>query len=289
VLPRRLIPAMALVIGLVAPVALVASSPALASSTRAGAPPAKVVSLSPTATEMLFAIGAGPQVVAVDDQSSYPKRAPRTDLSGYTPNVEAIAGYEPDLVVVPDAQVKSQLEDLGIDVLVLPAANTLADSYAQLRRLGRATGRTKAAAGVVRGMKADIAGLRAEVPKKGRDPTAYYELDDTYFSADSSSFIGRILALGGFANIADAAKGDSGGYPQLSSEFVVDADPDVVFLADTKCCAQSAASFGARPGFDELTAVKRGAVVPLDDDVASRWGPRVVALLRRIVKEREQL
>jgi iron complex transport system substrate-binding protein len=289
VLPRRLIPAMALVTGLVAPVALVASSPALAASTRVGAPPAKVVSLSPTATEMLFAIGAGPQVVAVDDQSSYPKRAPRTDLSGYTPNVEAIAGYEPDLVVVPDAQVKSQLEDLGIDVLVLPAANTLADSYAQLRRLGRATGRTKAAAGVVRGMKADIAGLRAEVPKKGRDPTAYYELDDTYFSADSSSFIGRILALGGFANIADAAKGDSGGYPQLSSEFVVDADPDVVFLADTKCCAQSAASFGARPGFDELTAVKRGAVVPLDDDVASRWGPRVVALLRRIVKEREQL
>lgn len=263
--------------------------PANAARARTADRPTRIVSLSPTATEMLFAIGAGKQVVAVDDQSSFPARAPRTDLSGYTPNVEAIAGYEPDLVVVPDPQVRSQLEDLGIDVLVLPAATRLADSYRQLRRLGRVTGRPQAANELVEEMRTEIDALVSEVPDGPGRPTAYYELDETYFSADSSTFIGRLLRLGGFANIADGAKAEAPGYPQLSAEAIVDADPDAVFLADTKCCAQSPETFGSRPGFDELTAVAEGHVVALDDDVASRWGPRVVELLREIVKERAQL
>jgi iron complex transport system substrate-binding protein len=262
-------------------------STASAAARRATDAPQKIVSLSPTATEMLFAIGAGKQVIAVDDQSTFPERAPRTDLSGYTPNVEAIAGYDPDLVVVSDGQVRKQLEGLGIDVLVLRAADELADSYAQIRKLGKVTGHTKSAERLVAEMKADIADLVERVPN-GKRPSAYYEVDDTYFSADSSTFIGRLLKLGGFANVADATKGENGGYPQLSSEFIVDSDPDVVFLADTKCCAQSPETFSERPGFAELTAVADGNVVALDEDVAQRWGPRVVDLLRQIVKQREQ-
>jgi iron complex transport system substrate-binding protein len=255
---------------------------------RAADRPERIVSLSPTATEMLFAIGAGKQVVAVDDQSNFPKRAPKTDLSGYTPNVEAIAGYEPDLVVAPDGQVKRQLQDLGIKVLVLPAASKLADSYSQIRKLGTVTGHGSAANHLVDEMRRDIAALATEVPS-GKRPSAYYELDDTYFSADSSTFIGRLLKLAGFANIADGAKAESPGYPQLSSEAVVDANPDIVFLSDTKCCAQSVETFSTRPGFDALTAVSKNHVVELDDDVAERWGPRVVDLLRQLVKERKQL
>jgi iron complex transport system substrate-binding protein len=278
----------ALTVALGAAVAGLVPAAAHASAARAADAPQKIVSLSPTATEMLFAIGAGKQVIAVDDQSSFPERAPRTDLSGYTPNVEAIVGYDPDLVVAPDGQVRKQLEDLGIDVLVLPAAAKLADSYAQIRKLGKVTGHTKSADRVVSEMKADIADLADQVPS-GKEPSAYYEVDDTYFSADSSTFVGRLLKLGGFANVADAAKGDNnGGYPQLSSEFIIDADPDTVFLADTKCCGQSAATFGDRPGFAELQSVQDGDVVALDEDVAQRWGPRVVALLRQIVKQRTQ-
>ena len=263
---------------------------ASASTAIAGSdPPKKIISLSPTATEMLFAIGAGDQVVAVDEQSSYPKRAPRTSLSGLTPNLEAIAGYEPDLVVSSEGAVRKQLEDLGVKVAVLPAADRLADTYAQIRRLGRLTGHEASADRLVRKMKADIADLVAKIPDQREDPNAYYELDDTYFSADSSTFIGRLLELGGFANIADHAKGDSGGYPQLSSEFVIDANPEAVFLADTKCCAQSVTTLRERPGFADIAAVKSGNVVALDDDVASRWGPRVVALLREIVEERTKL
>ena len=134
-----------LAVALGAAVAVVLPSTAHAGARRVADAPQKIVSLSPTATEMLVAIGAGKEVTAVDDQSTYPERAPRTDLSGYTPNVEAIAGYDPDLVVAPDAQVRGQLEDLGIDVLVLPAAERLADSYAQIRKLGTVTGHTKSA------------------------------------------------------------------------------------------------------------------------------------------------
>jgi len=284
---RRLCNAL-LVTALGAALIFVVAPPTSASSASAAGQPSKIVSLSPTATEMLFAIGAGDQVIAVDDQSSFPTDAPVTDLSGYTPNVEAIVGYDPDLVALPDGKIKNQLQDLGVDAVVLPVAGKLADSYAQIRKLGRITGNAEAANQLVAEMKADVADLRDEVPD-GKRPTTYYELDDTYFSVDSTSFIGRLLKMGGFANIADEAKGDSGGYPQLSSEFIVDADPDVVFLADVKCCGQTPETFGARPGFDALTAVADGKVVALDDDIASRWGPRAVELLGQIVTERNQL
>jgi iron complex transport system substrate-binding protein len=261
-------------------------------ATAAGAAdrPERIVSLSPTATEMLFAIDAGDQVVAVDDQSDFPTDVPSTDLSGFEPNVEAIAGYNPDLVVMSDDSVKDQLGQLGIKVLVLPGAKQLTDTYAQIKRLGGITGHGSAAKQLVREMRGDIADLRDTVPGGADRPTAYYELDDTLFSADSSTFIGRLLRLGGFDNIADQAQGkDSGGYPQLSAEFIVDEDPDVIFLADTECCGQSTETLAKRAGFTGLTAIRDDHVVELSDDVASRWGPRVVDLLRQIVKERKTL
>lgn len=274
----------ALAFGALAVGSLASGAPAGA----AGGPRKAIISLSPTATEMLFAIGAGKQVIAVDDQSSFPRQAPRTDLSGFEPNVEAIAGYDPDLVIMDSDAVKTQLEALGIDVLVLPAAQSLTDSYAQIRRLGKVTGHAAAANRVASEMTSDIAELAADKPA-GEVPSTYYELDDTFFSADSTTFIGRLLKLAGFSNIADEAAGDGSGYPQLSAEYVVDSDPDVVFLADTKCCGQSAKTVARRPGFADLTAVRDDHVVPLDDDIASRWGPRVVELLRTMVKERQQL
>jgi iron complex transport system substrate-binding protein len=261
-----------------------------AGATRASAAsrPKAIVSLSPTATEMLFAIGAGKQVVAVGDQSNYPKNAPHTKLSEFTPNVEAVAGYQPDLVVLPDSSVAAPLRALGIEVVVQKAATTLDGTYAELLQLGKVTGHRSGAQKLVASMRQKIAKLVAAVSHRKKRPTVYYELDDTYYSADSSTFIGRLLKLAGFANIADAA-GAGSGYPQLSAEYIVNANPDVIFLADTKCCNQSKATVGARPGFSDLAAVKHGHVVALDDDIASRWGPRVVQLLAVIVKASKQL
>jgi iron complex transport system substrate-binding protein len=110
----------------------------------------------------------------------------------------------------------------------------------------------------------------------------YYELDDTFYSVTSKTFIGQLLRMLGLENIADAVGKGSGGYPQLSAEYIIESDPDLIFLADTKCCGQSAETVAKRPGWAGLTAVAEGGVVPLDDDVASRWGPRVVELLEPI-------
>jgi iron complex transport system substrate-binding protein len=246
--------------------------------------PTRIVSLSPTATEMLFAMGAGDQVVAVDDQSNYPAVAPMTDLSGYEPNVEAIASYEPDLVVyaTEPGDLASSLDGLGITALLQPAAASLREVYREIQQLGLATGNVADAETLVDTMKDEIASITDGIDPNGPRLSFYHELDDTYYSVTSSTFIGQLYSLVGLTNIADRAKGAGGGYPQLSAEYIIEANPDLIFLADTKCCGQSARTVAKRAGWDRITAVERGNVIPLDDDVASRWGPRVVDYLREI-------
>ena len=256
-----------------------AASGAPTSAEPGGDAPQRIVSLSPTATEMLFAIGAGDQVIAVDDQSNYPPEteAVRTDLSGFTPNVEAIAGYEPDLVVTsgpPD--LTTQLESVGLDVWEGLAATTLDETYAQIEQLGVLTGHVAEAAELVASMESELESIARSVPTSEVPLTLYHELDPTFFSADSTTFIGAVYSLFGLRNIADTAEGETGGYPQLSAEFIISADPDLIFLADTKCCGENAETVAARPGWDGLNAVVNGNVVVMDDDIASRWGPRVV-------------
>ena len=246
--------------------------------------PTKVVSISPTATEMLFAIGAGGQVVAADSYSDYPADAPTTDLSAYEPNVEAIASYDPDLVVYSDdlGDLQKSLDKLHIPAVQQPAAATIDDVYAQIEQLGQATGHVAEAQAQVDDLQAEVAAVAASVGDQGSGMSYYYELDDTYYSVTSDTFIGNLLGLLGMKNIADEAKGASSGYPQLSAEYIVAADPDLILLADTKCCDQDAASVAKRPGWADLAAVQQGGVVELDDDVASRWGPRIVQLLQKV-------
>jgi len=246
--------------------------------------PTAVISLSPTATEDLFAIGAGAQVVAVDDQSDYPPAAPKTSLSGFKPNIEAIAAKRPDLVVVADdsSGVAASLGKIGIPTLVEDAAPTLNDAYTQIEQLGTATGHTTEANALVTSMRAAIAAVVAAQPHRASPPRIYHELDQTFYSATSKSFIGQLYTLLGAHDIADAADSQGSGYPQLSAEYIVKADPDVIFLADHLCCGQTPATVAGRPGWSVITAVRDHAVVTLDDDVASRWGPRVVDLVKAI-------
>jgi iron complex transport system substrate-binding protein len=277
---RRLLPLLLL---LVLALAAGACGQDGASSDAAADRPQRIVSLSPTATEMLFAIGAGGQVVAVDSNSNYPAEAPKTDLSAYQPNIEAIAGYKPDLVVYSDdpGELKAGLDKLSIPVLQQPAATNLDDTYAQLDQLGRATGHAEEAGQVASAMRAEIEKIAA-AGRPERPLTYYHELDKNLYTATSKTFIGQLYDQLGMKNIADAADKDATGYPQLSAEYVIKADPDLIFLADTKCCGQSAKTVAARDGWDELTAVRSGGVVELDDDVASRWGPRVVDFLKTV-------
>lgn len=276
------------------PTALTATFPVTVTGTNGAVTvekqPAAIVSLSPSATEMLFAMGAGQQVKAVDDQSNYPADAPKTTLSGFTPNVEAIAGYSPDLVVfATDANgLAAGLKKLGIPALQLDAATTLDQSYAQMTELGKATGHPEEADKLVASVKERIDAAVASVPTSETPVKVYHELDPTYFSVTSSTFVGDVYKKFGLTNIADQAKDLAGGYPQLSAEFVVKAAPDLIVLADTKCCQQSAATLAKRPAFASVPAVAKGRIVAADDDIASRWGPRVADFAEQIAAELSQ-
>lgn len=268
-----------------------------ASLSHTTAAPGCIVSLSPTATESLFAIGAGAQVKAVDLDANFPtKGLPSTRIDAFNPSVEAVASVcpisaahpssKPDLVIISyDANsIKEQLTAAGIRVVEQDAAATLSDVYAQINQLGTLTGHATAASHLVMTMKNQIAGDIKSIPAHaGKVLTGYFELDQTYYSLTSDTFVGALMASLGIVNIANAAASPSDyGYPQLNSEYIVSASPKVIFLADTLCCHQSASTVAARPGWSNISAVKNHHVIALNDDVASRWGPRVALLMGQL-------
>jgi iron complex transport system substrate-binding protein len=251
------------------------------------AKPVSIASLSPTATEMLYAIGAGDQVTVVDNFSDYPKDLPDARVDAYQLNVEALTAYQPDLVIAsgasPDQEAK--FKALGMTMLVQTAPADLTGTFTQIETLGRVTGHVAEAEALVTKLKAQVADIVAQLPKAGRPLTYYYELDQTYYSVTSDTFVGSVLAQLGLKSIADDAEGAAaaGGYPQLSAEFILKANPDYILLTDTVCCQQSAASVAARDGWSALSAVAGGRVVELNDSVASRWGPRIVDLMQSVL------
>jgi iron complex transport system substrate-binding protein len=247
------------------------------------AKPERIVSLSPAHTETLFAIGAGPQVVAVDDYSDHPPNAPKTKLSGFKPNAEAVIEYKPDLVVVSDDLngIVKALEKVRIPVLLEPAAGNLDEAYDEIRDLGLATGHSDEADKLVTDMQASIKET-VDASSKAKGLTYYHELDNQLHSVTSKTFVGQVYGLFGLRNIADEADGANSGYPQLSREFLLKQDPDLIFLADTKCCGQNAETVAKRPGWSDLGAVENGGVIELDDAIASRWGPRLPEFVKAI-------
>jgi iron complex transport system substrate-binding protein len=242
----------------------------------------RIVSLSPTATEILFAIGAGDQVVAVDQFSNYPAEAPLSDLDGFQVNVEAVAAYEPQVVVMQSNEASTALEALGITVIVQDSPADFEGIYAQIEALGAATENETGAAQLVAEMQTDIDNLLADAPDAS-GLSYYHELGTDYYSLNSDAFVAQVYGLFGMVSIGDDAAGEAfAGYLPLSEEYILESDPEFIFLADTIWAEQTAETVAARPGWGDLTAVKTGAVVELDDDVASRWGPRVVEFAEAI-------
>ena len=250
--------------------------------------PNRIVSLDPTATEDLYAIGAGTQVVAVDQDSDFPPGVPVTSLSGLTPNIEAIAKYNPSLVVASQDSngLVSGLGKLGIPVLIEPAVSTLSAAYQQIEQLGRATGHYNQSTEVVQNMIEVITDTVKQAGGKYRGMTYYWELsNDPYYSATSATFIGHVLDMFGLKNIADAAgKPADGGYPELSQEYIVTAKPQLIFLADNMPAdgGQTPAIVAKRPGWAGMPAVADHDIFGLNDDIASRWGPRLPNLVNEI-------
>ena len=248
--------------------------------------PTKIISLSPSATEILYAVGAGSQILAVDNLSNYPANAPVSEISAFEPSVEAILAKKPDLVLLSidstkAPQIRNALVKLGIPVLMEKAPATLKDVYAENTLLARVTDRQAGAVKLNASMAKSIKEILAKA-KKSSKIRILHELDDTYYSVTSNTFIGKVYKDFGAVNIADAAAGaDNSGYPQLSAEYLLKSDPQVIFLADAQY-GVTADSVSKRAGWSQISAVKNKKIVELPADIPSRWGPRLVDFYKLI-------
>jgi iron complex transport system substrate-binding protein len=255
-------------------------------TTKIAKKPTKIISLSPSATEILYAIGAGSQILAVDNLSNYPANAPVSEISAFDPSVEAILAKKPDLVLISvdstkAPQIRNALVKLGIPVLMEKAPATLQDVYAENTLLARVTDRQSGAQKLNASMAKSIKETLAKA-KKSSKIRIYHEVDDTYFSVTSNTFIGTVYKDFGAVNIADAASvADNSGYPQLSAEYLLKSNPQVIFLSNAQY-GVTANSVSKRAGWSQISAIKNKKIVELPADIPSRWGPRLVDFYKLI-------
>ena len=255
-------------------------------TTKISKKPTKIISLSPSATEIFYAVGAGSQILAVDNLSNYPTGTPISEISAFEPNVEAILAKKPDLVLLSidstkAPQIRNALVKLGIPVLMEKAPATLNDVYAENTLFGRVTDCADGAAKLNASMAKSIKDVLLKV-KKSSKIRIFHEIDDNYYSVTSNTFIGKVYKDFGAVNIADAASGaDGSGYPQLSAEYLLKSDPQVIFLADAQY-GVSSELVSKRAGWSQISAVKNQKIVELPADIPSRWGPRLVDFYKLI-------
>lgn len=243
------------------------------------APPQRIASLSAGHTEILYAIGAGDQVTAVDNTSDCPQAV--NDLpkvNAFTPSVEAIADLEPDLVVIffDPGDLQASLQNLDIAVLNLAAPASVQGVYEQTALLGEATGHAADAADLVADMQAEVQDIQSQIGEVTEGPTVFHEIDSTYFTAGPGSFIADLYDILAAQNIADAT-GEA--YPQMSAEAIIQADPEVIVLADEDA-GETPETVKARPGWSSISAVQNARIHVIDPDIVSRPGPRLVEALR---------
>ena len=242
--------------------------------------PASVVALSPSFVEIFCELDACDRLVAIDENSDYPPEvADIPKLSGFSPSVEGIAESEPALVVMSfdPGGLQEALEQLGITVLFLDAPPSVAGVYEQIEILGDVVGNPDGADELVASMESRVDALTVQLPE-GEGPRVFHELDNTFFTAGPGSFIADLYVILGAQNIAGEADSP---FAQLSAEVIIEADPEVIILAD-EGLGETVESVAARPGWDTISAVANGRIHGADPDLISRPGPRIVDALEQL-------
>lgn len=240
-----------------------------------GSSPKRIISLSPSITEILFEIGSGNQVIAVDNLSNYPNEAPISDISAYDPNVEAISLLNPDLVILSYniKNLKAALKKIGIETIYLPAPLNFEDILDQIDYLGLQTGNEDKAKKLISKMKNRMKTLQ-KLRENEKATKIYHEIDPNYYSPSKFSFIGDIYQKLNYKNVADKADISNLGYPKLSPELIISENPDLIVLPgkDNKYVEK----VKLRPGWSYIEAVKKNNFLLTNNDIASRWGPRIL-------------
>ncbi|MDA0353318.1 MAG: ABC transporter substrate-binding protein [Chloroflexi bacterium] len=247
------------------------------------APPERIISFSPGATEILFAIGAGDQVIAVDEFSDYPAAAVALEHVSYSePDPEQALGLDPDLVILATRQQESveQFRSLDLRVLFNREPESVQAVLDNILLFGQITGHEAEAAALVAEMTDRIEAVTSALASITTGPTVFYELSDGLYTVAPDTFIGGTLALVKAKNIAEGAET---AFPQLTAEAVIEANPAVVLLADAEF-GGSLEALQARPGWDVIDAVVNERVYPVDPDIGNRPGPRIADAIEQIAK-----
>ncbi len=252
--------------------------------------PQRIVSLAPSTTEILYAVGAGPQMVGRDEFSNYPEEAlALTSVGGSMGdyNLEQIVSLTPDLVLAAEINTPEQvkaLEDLGLTVYYLSNPASVEGVYDLLTTTGQLTGHTPEAETLVDSLKTRVDAVKAKVAEVKTAPKVFYELDGSDpakpWTAGAGTFIDELITLAGGENVAASMEGSWG---QFSQEALLVANPDFILLGDA-AYGTTPEQVAARPGWDQLTAVKTGNILPFNDDTVSRPGPRLVDALEELLR-----
>lgn len=251
-------------------------------------PAQRIVSLAPSTTEMLFAVGAGKQVVGRDKYSDYPAETKSiTAIIDTFPkvNLEAVVALKPDLVIaasiINQEQIKA-MEDNGLTVFLVGNPKTFDDLYQTLVTVGQLTAHDAEAKKLSDGLKERVKVVNDKVKSVTKKPKVYYELDATDplkpYTAGSDTFIDLLIVAAGGENAVTFKN-----YAQISSEELVKQNPDIILLGDAKF-GTTVESVGKRAGWSAIAAVKNNKVIAFDDDLASRPGPRLVDGLETMAK-----
>lgn len=249
--------------------------------------PQRLISLAPSNTEILFALGLGDKVVGVTDFCDYPEEAKAIEQVGtyFEPNIEIIFSLSPDLVLaITDLpEVIAKLEELGVPALILDPSD-LEGILADIQLVGKATGAEREAEALVSEMRERIAVVTEKAGEVKERPRVFCEIDATDpskpWTTGPSSFMDAMIRLSGGTNVAADAESP---WPQLSAEEIIAKDPEIIILADYKY-GVTAESVRERPGWEVITAVKEGTICDIDDDLISRPGPRIVDGLEAVAK-----
>lgn len=254
-------------------------------------PAQKIVSLAPSNTEILFALGAGNQVVGRDAFSDYPEAAKSlADVGGGWGelNNELVVSLQPDLVLAAQINTAEQvktLEDLGLTVYYLANPTDFDGLYANLREVAALIGREEEAETLIEDLKARVAAVEEKVSLAAERPLVFYELDSTDVNAPWTSgpgtFIDLLLTMAGATNLGHDLQGE---WVQVSVEELISRNPDIILLGDYVWGGVKPEDVAARPGWDAIAAVKNEQVYPFDDNLVSRPGPRLVDGLEELAR-----
>ena len=247
------------------------------------AAPERIISYSPGATEILFAIGAGDRVVATDEFSDFPAETEALPKLPYSsPDPERALVLEPDLLLMATQQREQveQFRGLGMTVLFLDSAQDVGSVFGMIALLGEVTGNHRQAAELTASMIERIGAVTAALDNVEEGPLVFFELTADLYTVGEDTFVGELLALAKARNIAAGA---ASSYPQLTAEAIIAAAPDVVLLADGEW-GESYETVCARPGWGAIPACIDGRVHPVDGDLSGRPGPRIVDGLEQIAR-----